>query len=200
MLLRLTFAVEPRGKQTARTVTQAKGGRYLPKPRTYTPEQTETLQQQIRAEAISHLNRKRLTWPLVLAPAPVFLVTTFLLKRPTRGRWATMAFPTRKPDLSNMTKLLEDALNGVLWTDDCQVVQNLERKVWAPALPQIQLLIADLEEMERQFPSLAGPGASLPWPPPGEGSASSRVRPVSTPTMWPPVALAAGTSPATSGR
>jgi len=200
MLLRVTLDVEPRGKQTARTVTLAKGGRHLPRPRTYTPAETEQLQERIRAMTISELNRLGLPKPLVPAPSPVFLLTTYLLRRPVKGRYAKLAFPTKKPDLSNMTKLLEDACNGVLWTDDCQVVQNLERKVWSPGRPMIEVIVADVEELETLYPSVDELATLRRLQRSGPGSASSPVSRALTPTMWPPVALAAGTSPATSGR
>jgi Holliday junction resolvase RusA-like endonuclease len=32
-------------------------------------------------------------------------------------------FPTSKPDLDNLAKIVLDALNGILWADDCQVVK-----------------------------------------------------------------------------
>jgi Holliday junction resolvase RusA-like endonuclease len=200
MLLRVTLDVEPRGKQTARTVTQGKGGKHLPRPRTYTPAQTEELQERIRAMTLSELNRLGLPRPLVPAPSPVFLLTTYLLRRPVRGRYAKLAFPTKKPDLSNMTKLLEDACNGVLWTDDSQVVQNLERKVWSPGRPMIELVVADVEELESLYPSLDELATLRRLRRSAGGSASSRVSRALTPTTLGPVALAAVMSPATSGR
>jgi len=202
MLLRVTLDVEPRGKQTARTVTQAKGGKHLLRPRTYTPAETEDLQTRIRAMTIGELNRLGLPKPLVPAPSPVFLLTTYYLRRPTKGRSALLAFPTRKPypDLSNMTKLLEDACNGILWTDDCQVVQNLERKVWSPGRPGIEVILADVEELDTLYPSVDELETRRRSQRSGAGFASLPASRALTPTMWPPVALAAGTSPATSGR
>lgn len=39
--------------------------------------------------------------------------------------------PTTKPDLSNMVKAIEDALNGVAFVDDSQVVRSFQTKIYA---------------------------------------------------------------------
>ena len=39
--------------------------------------------------------------------------------------------PTGKPDLDNCLKLVADALNGIAWHDDKQVVEVLARKFYA---------------------------------------------------------------------
>lgn len=51
------------------------------------------------------------------------------------------AFPTGRPDLTNLQKLCEDALTGVAWKDDDQVVAVDARKVFTdePARTEIRL-------------------------------------------------------------
>ncbi len=41
-------------------------------------------------------------------------------------------FPTSKPDLDNCVKLIGDALNGIAWLDDSQVVQVIATKLFGP--------------------------------------------------------------------
>lgn len=46
--------------------------------------------------------------------------------------------PTRKPDLSNIEKAIEDALNGVAYVDDSQVVDRIGQK-WYALLPRVEV-------------------------------------------------------------
>ena len=35
-----------------------------------------------------------------------------------------------KPDLDNLEKALYDAMNGIIYKDDCQIVEHTVRKIW----------------------------------------------------------------------
>jgi Holliday junction resolvase RusA-like endonuclease len=71
----------------------------------------------------------------------VNLSVTFLFKRPKShyrsGKNAMVlkgAAPnrhTQKPDLTKLVRCLEDALTGIIWNDDCQVVETSAQKKWA---------------------------------------------------------------------
>lgn len=41
-------------------------------------------------------------------------------------------FPTSKPDLDNCVKLIADALNGIAWLDDKQLIQVIATKIYGP--------------------------------------------------------------------
>lgn len=67
-----------------------------------------------------------------LFDGPLVLEVTFVLKRP-KGHYGTgrnasavkpsaPAYPVTKPDTTKLIRCLEDALTGVLWRDDAQVV------------------------------------------------------------------------------
>lgn len=63
-----------------------------------------------------------------LITGPVTLRVTFVRPRPaghygrTGLRPSAPAHPTVRPDLTKMLRALEDALTGVVWRDDAQVV------------------------------------------------------------------------------
>ncbi|MCB8880100.1 RusA family crossover junction endodeoxyribonuclease [Acidisoma cellulosilytica] len=50
--------------------------------------------------------------------------------------------PTGKPDLDNTAKLHFDALNGIVWSDDAQIVEAHLRKLYAEA-PQTILTVRE---------------------------------------------------------
>lgn len=65
---------------------------------------------------------------------PVRLSVTLLFPRPkshTKKQRASLAH-IQKPDLTNIAKGIEDALNGVVWLDDSQIVVLVMQKSWEP--------------------------------------------------------------------
>lgn len=52
---------------------------------------------------------------------PLVLTVVFYLPRP-KSAPKRVQYPDRKPDLSNLVKAIEDALNGVVFTDDARLV------------------------------------------------------------------------------
>jgi Holliday junction resolvase RusA-like endonuclease len=59
--------------------------------------------------------------------------------------------PTVTPDISNMLKLAEDALKHVVWNDDKDVVNGIQRKIygWAPLIKIIVRKARPLAELRR---------------------------------------------------
>lgn len=67
---------------------------------------------------------------------PLQLNVTFYIEKPKskiRKNSDPFPYPDSKPDLDNCIKLVCDALNGIVWKDDCQVVDIAASKAWAPA-------------------------------------------------------------------
>lgn len=52
--------------------------------------------------------------------------------------------PIQKPDLSNYIKLLEDALNGIAWEDDSQIVLYQDCSKNFGATPQVEIHIKEV--------------------------------------------------------
>ena len=53
--------------------------------------------------------------------------------------------PTGRPDVSNYLKAAEDALNGVVWIDDSQVVSITVHKVYGQT-PGVRLTVREIED------------------------------------------------------
>jgi Holliday junction resolvase RusA-like endonuclease len=79
-------------------------------------------------------------WPDGPLEGPLVLTVTFHLARP-KGHFGTgknarntrpsaPLYPANKPDTSKLVRALEDALTGVLWRDDSQVVTQHVAKRW----------------------------------------------------------------------
>lgn len=58
---------------------------------------------------------------------PLLLWIEFGVRRP---KTVKRVYPTVKPDLTNYVKLFEDALTGLWWEDDCQVIGHVTSKVY----------------------------------------------------------------------
>lgn len=114
----------PRGKQRPRFNRQT--------GRAYTPAETVSFEQRVQAEWIA-AGRPRLTdGPFVAVIEAVYArPATHRLKNgglSAAGRRAV--FPMPPVDLDNIAKMLLDAGNGLLYTDDRQAVQLFVRRRW----------------------------------------------------------------------
>jgi Holliday junction resolvase RusA-like endonuclease len=71
---------------------------------------------------------------------PVGLDVDFVFHRPASMVWKKKAMPrewkSSAPDLSNLVKLVEDALNKLAFVDDAQIVDGRNRKLICNALEQ----------------------------------------------------------------
>lgn len=56
----------------------------------------------------------------------------FYLARPKSLRKKTNVHHTKKPDLDKLTRTVNDALTGIVWNDDAQIVDLQVRKRYAP--------------------------------------------------------------------
>lgn len=74
----------------------------------------------------------------ILTEAPLQVVFRFYIpipksytKKVRRAIADGTYFATKKPDLSNYIKLIEDAANGILWKDDSQIVTLIAHKEYS---------------------------------------------------------------------
>ena len=128
MTFMVTFKVDadPVGKQRAR---YAKRGNFV---QTYTPDKTRNYESLIKEAAIEAMgNSEILETPVNLylyirAPIPKSLP-----KKRLEACLNGLEKPIKKPDASNVLKSIEDAMNGVVYKDDSQIVNIHVAKVYS---------------------------------------------------------------------
>jgi Holliday junction resolvase RusA-like endonuclease len=128
MSFMVTFKVDanPVGKQRAR---YAKRGNFV---QTYTPDKTRNYETLIKEAAIEAMGSSEpLETPVTLylyirAPIP-----KSLSKKRIEACLNGLEKPIKKPDASNVLKSVEDAMNGVVYKDDSQIVNIHVSKVYS---------------------------------------------------------------------
>ena len=141
--MRLEFKVpgEPVGKGRPRFV-RATG-------RTYTPEKTERYENLVKLAFIKE-------YPDVTpieGPISVEMVANFSIPKSWSKKKQALAAagalrPTKKPDTDNIAKI-KDALNGIAWIDDAQVVEESISKNYTE-VPSLTIIIETLGEEETE--------------------------------------------------
>lgn len=153
MTFRVTIALDgpPRGKGRPRSrVTRGFA-------QIYTDEKTVKYESQLRYAAMQEMAGQVPTdLPICLAMTVRFAVPTTWSRKKTAAALLGHVRPTVKPDADNTLKLT-DALNGIVWLDDKQVVDARVRKIYA-AIPGLTIEVKTIGE-----PTLALPvAAALP--------------------------------------
>ena len=128
MSFMVTFKVDanPVGKQRAR---YAKRGNFV---QTYTPDKTRTYESLIKEAATEAMGSSE---PLE-TPVNLYLyIRAPIPKSYSKKKIADclngIEKPIKKPDASNVLKSVEDAMNGVVYRDDCQIVNFHVSKVYS---------------------------------------------------------------------
>ncbi len=143
-MLKFDIPGVPVGKGRPRA---ARSGRHI---RLYTPEKTASY------EGVIALTARQAMAGACLLEGP--LATSLDIRLPIPQSWsarkqaaalAGTEHPTKKPDVDNVIKAIFDALNGVVWDDDTQVVQVMVRKRYA-AVPGVAVEIAEVTRLEVQ--------------------------------------------------
>lgn len=103
------------------------------KARMYTPAKTaryESTAALFASHAMS--GRPPFTGPMCVFMDIVLPVPESWSKRRQAAALAGQEWPTKKPDMDNVVKGIFDALNGIVWKDDVQVVALNVGKVYGP--------------------------------------------------------------------
>jgi Holliday junction resolvase RusA-like endonuclease len=99
--------------------------------RVYTPSATVNAEAWVKACAVQQIGQPVLTTPLAVSVGIEVAVPASWPKKRRDAALSGDIRPTGKPDLDNSIKLLMDALNGIAWRDDAQVVRLIAGKRYA---------------------------------------------------------------------
>jgi len=83
--------------------------------------------------------------PAKLLDGPLSLTARFFLPRP-KSLPKRIEHPAKKPDLSKLVRAIEDALTGIIWRDDAQVVHENASKHYGE--PRCEILVMVLPRKE----------------------------------------------------
>ena len=113
---------------------------------TYTPEKTKTYEDEIRMMAKAAMGSSE---PLE-TPVSVYIyisvgVPASFSKQKRKDALANIEKPMKKPDIDNSAKCHLDAMNGIVYLDDKQVVNLHVTKVFAET-PCVQVMVKECLE------------------------------------------------------
>lgn len=109
---------------------------------TYTPSKTKAARSEIVKAFLEAAGYDRPPHE-----GPLKMTVTIQHACPAKDFW-TGRFCRRKPDLDNVVKLVGDALNGVAYLDDAQIVEVVSCKSYGP-ISKIEVELKFMEAIER---------------------------------------------------
>ncbi len=130
------------------TPTPKGRGRATRTGRVYTPSATRKAEDTLAGRAAAQLEampddvrpRLPLAGPLHLTVAFDMPIPSSWSQRKRTAAISESVLPTSKPDLDNLLKLVIDALNGLAWVDDSQIVGITTTKRYA-STPGVTVII-----------------------------------------------------------
>lgn len=125
----------PQGKARARTFYNSRLGR----SQSITPEKTVLYENLVVQSYLTAEIKQK--W-LNKEPLEIYIYAYFpIVKSATKKQRVLMAngelYPTKKPDADNIAKVICDALNGIAYHDDTQVVNLNVRKLYTEGEPKV---------------------------------------------------------------
>ena len=128
---------------------QGKGRPRLSNGHTYTPKKTADYEQLVRAAYLQKAGGYKFAKDVPLA-VKIFAYMG-IARSDTRKLQAAKQCgdirPTKKPDWDNIGKVVCDALNGVAYHDDAQIVRGLVEKLYDKD-PGVDVIIGEVEKCQ----------------------------------------------------
>ncbi|MFC4305766.1 RusA family crossover junction endodeoxyribonuclease [Cohnella boryungensis] len=111
--------------------------------RMYDPAKSRDYKDYVRLAAAEYAPAKLLEGPLAVMVIAYRSIPKSFSRRKATAAEAGEIYPTSKPDADNYLKGVKDALKGVMWVDDSQVVDAYARKRYS-FKPRIEVKIRQM--------------------------------------------------------
>ena len=149
--MQFTIPGPPQGKARARTVYNKFSGRVM----SYTPDKTVLYENLIKSAYEAALDRVAY---IDKEPLTMFITAYFDIPKSTTKKNRALIdegklLPTKKPDIDNIAKVVCDALNGLAYRDDTQIVRLIMDKKYTNDLPRVEVGIWPYEEEGENEPT-----------------------------------------------
>lgn len=135
---------KPQGKARARTFYNPKLGRV----QSMTPENT-VLYENLVKQSFTQQADKDARWfnkePLAMYITAYYPIPASTSKKNRQLMCTGVLMPTKKPDIDNIAKVICDALNGVAYGDDTQIIKLSMVKTYTEEQPRVQVLIEEIK-------------------------------------------------------
>ena len=141
MTIRFTVPGEPTGKGRPR-VFKANGV-----SRAVTPQKTLSYENLVKWIVGESMDVEQLTGEIEAEIKAYYTIPKRMTKKNRQLIEEGKLHPTKKPDLDNVAKIILDALNGIAYKDDSQVVRLYIEKEYADDdKPRVEVVLRELEE------------------------------------------------------
>lgn len=139
MQIEFTITGDPQGQGRPRFARQ---GKFV---HTYDPPKSREYKAKVAQSFQQAYMGKPLTKPVKITIRAVFGVPKSYSKARAKACLEGREWPTKKPDTDNIEKGVYDALNGLAYEDDKQIVQASVYKVYGPQAK----VVVSIEEIEQ---------------------------------------------------
>jgi Holliday junction resolvase RusA-like endonuclease len=137
ILYDVVFDIEPVAQERARVRVMVPKGGKKPFAIVYDPEKSKTFKKNLQ-----QLIKDMLGDSWVPISQPMSMSCKVFIKRPKSVKITARKWPEVKPDLSNYIKGIEDAMNGLVYTDDAKIVRYDNcYKAYTSDFPRIEMTI-----------------------------------------------------------
>ena len=120
--------------------------------RAYDPEKSRNYKAYVRLLATQAMKDRGFTMiegPCVLSINAYFEVPKSKSKKFREAALNGLEYPTKKPDLSNIIKGIEDALNGVAYKDDALIVRLGVTKLYSE-IPRVEVSLIEWDREQNE--------------------------------------------------